>query len=121
MFSGTHSGPGALNEQGRRKQAPGGPLGPPPPRAKAQSRDIAFGRGKGTRALYDVIAAHAAILMKALVSSQVDGVSKVPVRSTTDTSGVGTRKAVPTYAGLSLAILMQALITSQVVGSPRCA
>ena len=28
--------------------------------AKAQSRDIAFGRGKGTRALYDVIEAHAA-------------------------------------------------------------
>ena len=28
--------------------------------AKAQSRDIAFGRGKGTQALYDVIAAHAA-------------------------------------------------------------
>ena len=60
MFSGTHSGPGALNEQGRRKQAPGGPLGPPPPRAKAQSRDFAFGRGEGTRALYDVIEAHAA-------------------------------------------------------------
>ena len=49
--------------------------------------------------LYDVIAAHAAInqaiLMKALVSSQVDGVSKVPVRSTTDTSGVDKRTAMP--------------------------